>query len=870
MIAPLILAGLVALPLLYWLLRALPPQPRRAVFGGTYFLRELSTPKRKPVSTPLIILILRLLAFAALLIGLAGPLLGQSGERRAGNLTLVVANGWDAAQHWSTIGEIGRREIARTDGSVTLVAGDGEVIGSGLEREDALSGFEAIAPMPRLTDWGAVAARTAEAEGDVAVLTGGVAPEGETSLGFLMGARVFLPEGPSFALAAATIGNDEIRVPVLRSRVSGPQSVRVAALSSDGRAITTAEAAFGPSDRAAEASFRLPLELRNEIARFQVEGTRSAGATRLLGSDSRRTLAALVGSRADNLRDGGFYIARALDPVAQLVEGPILSVVRRDPGMIVLDDVGTFQPQERRALETYVREGGLLVRFAGGNLLSADTPSPDPLLPAPLLGGDRSLGGALTWAEPQAVAELSAGMPLQDLAITETIPVRRQVLIEPGTAQVWASLADGTPLISARREGSGLVVLIHVSAVPTWSDLPVSGLFPAVLQRLSLLARTSAAEASSGEGPLPAQQLLTGAGGLVRADAGTPPLSEESENPAPGLYGDAARVVAVNAFEGGEFRSITRRDLPSGISYLHRGTERQTDLTMPLLVFALILLIIDGIVSLRRFGSGKAATAAASLLAAAVLVPGDAGAQIRPPLPQKASEAALSLRFAYVGTGDAALDRLSEAALNGLSTEATRRSSLEPAAAQRVDLDRDELSVYTILYWPIRPSHPEPSESALQRLEEYMAGGGMLIIDTGDGASPGRSGILADTMRRLDAPPLEPLPEDSVLLFSFYRLDDLHGRNSGGQVWVEAVNGLDQRRDGVPSLIVAGRDWASAWALDERGIPLRPAGPGGEARREYAFRAGINMAMVAVTGNYKADQADVQSMLDELGDSDER
>nr|WP_269815596.1 DUF4159 domain-containing protein [Parvularcula mediterranea] len=249
----------------------------------------------------------------------------------------------------------------------------------------------------------------------------------------------------------------------------------------------------------------------------------------------------------------------------------------------------------------------------------------------------------------------------------------------------------------------------------------------------------------------------------------------------------------------------------------------------------------------------------------------DASAQLRPPLPGKAEDAALDLRFAYVRTGDQALDRLSEAGLSGLTRIATMRSSLEPAAPQGVDPDRDELSVYALIYWPVRRGQEPPSDAALQRLEAFMDGGGMLIIDTGSDATFGAESAVGQVLGRLDAPPLEPLPDDHVLLFSFYRLDQLWGRNPGGQVWVETRGALDQRRDGVPSLIVAPRDWSSAWALDASGSPLRPGGPGGEGRREMAFRAGINMAMVAITGNYKADQADVQDMLDKLGqDNDER
>ena len=53
--------------------------------------------------------------------------------------------------------------------------------------------------------------------------------------------------------------------------------------------------------------------------------------------------------------------------------------------------------------------------------------------------------------------------------------VTRQVLAEPGpgvASRTWASLADGTPLVTGERRGKGLVVLFHVSADARWSNLP--------------------------------------------------------------------------------------------------------------------------------------------------------------------------------------------------------------------------------------------------------------------------------------------------------------------------------------------------------------------------------------------------------------
>jgi hypothetical protein len=111
-----------------------------------------------------------------------------------------------------------------------------------------------------------------------------------------------------------------------------------------------------------------------------------------------------------------------------------------------------------------------------------------------------------------------------------------------------------------------------------------------------------------------------------------------------------------------------------------------------------------------------------------------------------------------------------------------------------------------------------------------------------------------------------------VLTKSFYLLRGFPGRWDGGQLWVEADGGdaADQgrrarRADGVTTILVTPNDLASAWALDERGQPLFPVVPGGERQREMAYRAGINIVMHALTGNYKADQVHVPALLDRLG-----
>jgi hypothetical protein len=49
------------------------------------------------------------------------------------------------------------------------------------------------------------------------------------------------------------------------------------------------------------------------------------------------------------------------------------------------------------------------------------------------------------------------------------------------------------------------------------------------------------------------------------------------------------------------------------------------------------------------------------------------------------------------------------------------------------------------------------------------------------------------------------------------------------------------------------------------GRPLFPVVPGGERQRELSYRAGVNLVMYALTGNYKADQVHVPFILERLG-----
>jgi hypothetical protein len=131
---------------------------------------------------------------------------------------------------------------------------------------------------------------------------------------------------------------------------------------------------------------------------------------------------------------------------------------------------------------------------------------------------------------------------------------------------------------------------------------------------------------------------------------------------------------------------------------------------------------------------------------------------------------------------------------------------------------------------------------------------------------------LREILAGLDIPPLEPVPPDHVLTKSFYILDSFPGRYRGSPLWVEASVEAESHSDrpvrtgdGVSPIMITANDFAGAWAVDANGEPLLPTVPGDPAQRVYAYRAGVNIMMYMLTGNYKSDQVHVPILLERLG-----
>jgi hypothetical protein len=911
---PWLLLGLIALPILWLLLRAVPPAPIRRLFPAVALMLGLTDDETQTDRTPWWLLLLRTLAVAAAIIGFAGPVLNPKPETTGDGPLLVLLDGsWAEAPDWNNrIERIGAlldeaalqgRETAIV--ALTSVLPDGDLPWRAAgDWRGQLPGFQPEAWAP---DGAAVQAWVdgLDEDFDTFWFSDGLAREWrEDVLADLQDkgvVTVFEAARPVFGLAPSRFDDGSIVVPVLRSRDGSQASVSVAAHGLDPagipRQLAGTEVDFAPGEAVKDVTLTLPAELRNRVTRFEIDGVRSAGAVSLTDDSLRRREVAIIapteGREGLQLLSPTHYLEQALVENADLIDGSISDIVLANPDVIILADVVTLAGEDPQALEDWVRSGGLLLRFAGPRLAASDLgrDEEDTLMPVRLRAGGRTVGGAMSWGEPKALRDFSAESPFFGLAVPKDVNVSSQVMAQPDptlSERTIATLADGTPLVTRKLLDQGQVVLFHVTANADWSTLPLSGLFVQMLERLAVSTRLSALGAEDLAGTVwSLDQALTGFGEVVTAGelAGVEGerLAEEAPGPdlPPGLYVGEKRRIALNVLD--EEAALAPVVWPADVAVEGFAVQRDMPLMGILLSVGLIALMIDVLATLWL--SGRLTRGAAVTAALVLALGGMAGSPVaaQDELDIESFIAASSeVTLAHVVTGDARVDEVAAAGLSALSRVIFRRTSIEPVEPASVNLETDELSVYPFLYWPITETQPRPSAEAYARLNRYLRTGGMILFDTRDAGTSGfttsspNGRKLQQLALPLDVPPLEPIPGDHVLTRAFYLLQDFPGRYVSREVWVEAAPADAQQAEGMPfrnlndnvtPVVIGGNDWAAAWATDAQGRPMFPVGRGfaGERQREIAYRFGVNLIMHVLTGNYKSDQVHVPALLDRLG-----
>ncbi|MGO6905753.1 BatA domain-containing protein, partial [Rhizobium ruizarguesonis] len=99
---PAILGALVALPVIWWLLRLTPPRPKTEVFPPLKILASVLKREETPAKSPWWLTLLRMVLAATIILAIADPVFNPrtSSLASGGPLVLFVDNSWAAAPDW--------------------------------------------------------------------------------------------------------------------------------------------------------------------------------------------------------------------------------------------------------------------------------------------------------------------------------------------------------------------------------------------------------------------------------------------------------------------------------------------------------------------------------------------------------------------------------------------------------------------------------------------------------------------------------------------------------------------------------------------------------------------------------------------------
>jgi len=923
---PFALIALAGLPALYFLLRIVPPRPRRIPFPPLRLILDLVPKEETPVRTPWWILVLRLAIAAFVILAMAGPILNPlpAGENGEGPLLVLLDDGWPAAPAWDdhiraaaqrveAAGRYGRpvAVVATSDAGREIVPVDAA---KALERLRAIKPVsyipDRLASLPSIEKFVAAKPKTALVWVADSVERGNGRAFAQKLAALGTPLTLIADHRPVRILTAPRNEGSALEVRVSRSAARGADQGQVRAFDLKGARMGAAAFDFAGKTEA-KAQFDLPVELRNDIARLEIAGEHSTGAVTLLDERwKRRRVGIVSGETADlslPLLSPNYYLVRALSPYADVHEAnqaapdPIAALLDEHPAVIILADIGVVSGATHDRLLQFVEDGGLLLRFAGTHLASAS----DDLVPVRLRHGGRILGGSLSWETPKTLAPFDRQSPFYGLKTPDEVKISRQVLAEPEAGlpgKTWAQLSDGTPLVTAEQRGKGMIVLFHITADTTWSNLPLSGLFVDMLRKITALSLETAKDQASkldqaaGEKAAAAtpRRTLDGFGVL-----GAPPATAKSISTAfdsigdadhpPGFYGPPDALLAVNALAPNDV--IEASDYTGlQISTEALRTAEPIDLRPWLISLAFVLFLADALASLWLAGGLRPRRPAAAAMLIFVCCgfaglgwPSQGQAQPAQAITEKMSpsdlESVLTTRLAYVLTGDSHVDEISQEGLLSLSRVLAARTSLTPGDPVGLDLARDELAFYPMIYWPVVPGHGQPTAAVLAKVAAYMKEGGTIIFDTRDaltarpeGPPTAEGSWLKQMLSGLDVPELEPVPPDHVVTKTFYLLDGFIGRYANGQTWIEALPPAPadgsarpaRSGDGVSPIVITSNDLAAGWASDRLGESLYALVPGGMRQHEMALRGGVNLVMYTLTGNYKADQVHVRDLLERL------
>ncbi len=842
--APWAFAALLALPLLWWLLRLTPPRPKRVLFGAFPLLKNLQTTQQITARAPWWLWLLRLILAATIITAAAhlqynAPTDQADADNTA--LILVTDNSAAAAANWPWLQSQTQRvlaDAAQNNRAVLWLTTTGKNK-YGLQLASTVAAQIATAqpsPWPanltELTDQLANNAIAPDAE--IIWLNSGAYPDFPSELTDALAnySKLTVLQAPA---QLAWLSNWQNHAVTVERFNQNPQAGQLNWLDAQGHLLSSQSFDWPAAQTRLTIPANFPADKSHLIHAVQLAGQSHAGAMWLLdppGLPPSGIVKPSATHYSTPLLNPIYYLNNALQTLGAKPQIDELAVLlNQHLPIIMLPDI-VLDATQQNAVHTYIAQGGLLIRWLGPATLPA---LDDTLYPIPFLRQLRNSNSLTEHADILTAQAWPAHSALQAVPLPGDLTFAKVMDLLPANPNVTVlgSLQNQTPWLASQKIGKGQLIAIYTSATPEWSNLPITPLMPnliaALLQQADIDQITTEPINRS---DFVMQQMVNAFGQIVKPTSPALILNNDTNiiTPAtpPGKYQNNTATRFLNL--GANWQGLMPFDhWPANTQFDYRTTPPASqDYSGYLWLAALCLLLIDSYVTLSmrgllpRWPHGKSLAALGLLLI----------------LWAPQAHAADEMGLGYLGPPQQPLQQ----ALTTLQQNLNTRTTATFSAPIAVEPNTADLALFPVLFW--QPTTSALAPNAAPAMQNYLSKGGMLVIFAGDDAQN-----LATITKNLQLPALQTLPANHVLWHSFYLLQA--GAWLTQPIWLDqiAVNHESQ----IASVIILPAD-----LLDKMADPAN-------TDRETAVRLFINVMIYALTGDYKSDQVHLPYILERLG-----
>ncbi len=885
------LFGLVLTPIIWVIVKSFPPIPKSYNFSSFFLLEKIDLDSSKNDKTPLWLVIFRMLFFILIVFFFSKPFIKNTNpiETEKYEKYLIIADlGWSMAKEWSdfkeSVLEIGK-EAEKRKKKILLLHTNLESFQDikVFETSDSLNYYlETLSPLPMQFKTSSLQKITKDKSifEDCKIFFISSKFDFENSSEHFNNYKFIRDNSNDYffinpidsilIIDSLKINQDKIECKISRLGKNNFEQdffLNIETINSEIIYNNTHKIDKNKKNKVIDLSF--PIEIINQIKSIKIVGQNHAGAKYYFDDFSKKKKIAILTDdqsyKESPLLSPTYYIKKSLDTRHFVKVLEIEDTIEKTYSTIIIPENVKITNKLDQNLNKWLFDGGTLIRFAGEGLAGKIS----SLLPyQEAFSSIRYIDGQLTINNKLFISDFDKESIFYDIKIPRDITIYKQLIFDSNAekANILAKLSDNTPLISMKKFGKGEIILFHIGANNDWSNLPMSSLFPDMINRILLFSKNYT---SSNLKNLSLNKEIDGFGNLVSAKKiltmdsfdNLVNIKPSLKSP-PGQYENNEISIALNLSTNINYSNIENNYSGVISNYSFKNAK---DLSGAILKIILTMFIIDIIITIMIKNKISIFTIFSSnnnlllfILFFLTFIQVDIA---------RTNDTYL----AYIKINNTEVDKISANGLETLRNLLKTRTSISPKGVIGIDIKNNDIFSYPFIYWPLTKNLLNIGNIETKKIKNYLNNGGIILFDIigftrqNLNLKDKKFQDIRNFLYEIGADELTIIPREHTLTKSFYLLNKFPGKWDNKILFIENSN--LEYKDGVSSIILGFNDWAKAWALDNNNVALFPVVPGGERQRELAYRFGINIAMYALTGNYKSDQIHSKSILNRLSKS---